>query len=66
MTLCVLLPAGVTLLTSFWSTVYYDVKPLWNPDNYQTVLTDPLIPSIATRFSTPSSLLGSSASSQPP
>lgn len=42
MALCVLLPAGITLLTSFWSTVYYDVEPLWNIDNYLTVLTDPL------------------------
>jgi spermidine/putrescine transport system permease protein len=42
MMLCVLLPAGVTLVTSLWKAVYYDVEPIWNLENYRTVLTDPL------------------------
>ena len=42
MTLCVLVPAGITVLTSFWSTAYYKVVHDWNLDNYKTVLTDPL------------------------
>lgn len=40
--ICVVVPAGLTVLTSFWSVVSYRVAAVWQLGNYEKIFSDPL------------------------